>query len=78
MEEKRRQMRLTVDPEAFALALLLSGRRYVRVRDVAGLLGTSTRSAGKLMARLERLGYVRRYSRRAFLISNYRESREAP
>ena len=69
MGDARRKMKLVVDLDAFAAALALSGRRYVRVRDVAGLLGVSTRSAGRLLARLEQLGYVKRYSRTAFRVS---------
>jgi Mn-dependent DtxR family transcriptional regulator len=43
-----------------------TGKRYVTVRDLSSLLGVSTRTAGKLMSRLESEGYVRRYSNKAY------------
>lgn len=50
-------------------ALASTGKRYVRVKDLSEILGVSTKTAGRLMARLEREGYVRRYSNRAYRIS---------
>jgi Mn-dependent DtxR family transcriptional regulator len=47
-------------------ALVSTGKRYVTVRDLSLLLGVSTKTAGRLMARLEDEGFVRRYSNRAF------------
>jgi predicted transcriptional regulator of viral defense system len=43
-----------------------TGKRYVTVRDLSLLLGVSTKTAGRLMSRLEDEGFVRRYSNKAF------------
>ncbi len=47
-------------------ALAGTGKRYVTVRDLSALLGVSTKTAGRLMSRLEMEGYVRRYSNKAY------------
>ena len=47
-------------------ALASTGKRYVTVKDLSSALGVSTKTAGRLMARLEREGYLRRYSNRAY------------
>ncbi|MFZ8794824.1 MAG: MarR family transcriptional regulator [Acidilobaceae archaeon] len=46
--------------------LASTGKRYVTAKDLSLLLGVSTKTAGRLMARLEDEGFVRRYSNRAF------------
>ena len=51
--------------DLFRLAMYLSKKRkakYVRIRDLAEMLGVSTRSAGKLLARMEEYGLAKRYS----------------
>jgi len=60
------RIRATLDLEMLARALALTGRRYVTVKQVSGMLGVSTRTAGKIMSRLEDMGLARRYSLRAF------------
>ena len=59
-------MRVTVNIRLLSASLRSLGKRYVTVREVSRLLGVSTRTAGKLMARLEGEGVVRRYSFRAY------------
>lgn len=49
-------------------ALEARGKKYVTVRDLSSLLGVSTRTAGRLMARLEEEGYLRRYSNKAYKV----------
>ncbi len=39
-----------------------SGKRYLRVKDVALMLGVSMRTAGKILATMERLGVAVRWS----------------
>ncbi len=58
-------MRVVVDLELLAREMLRN-RRFVTIRDVARRLGVSEKTAGKLLARLEKLGYARRYSNRAY------------
>ena len=45
-----------------------SGKRYVTIKDVSKMLGVSTRTAGRILARLEREGYLERYSRSAYRV----------
>jgi len=62
---------ISVKLDVYRLAYYLSGRmklRYIRTRDLAEMLGVSTRSAGKLLARMEDLGLVRRYSNSVYEI----------
>ncbi|MCE4606801.1 MAG: hypothetical protein F7B59_05670 [Desulfurococcales archaeon] len=59
------QSQVLVKLDLFRLAFYLSkkmGARYIRIRDLAEMLGVSTRSAGKLLARMEEYGLARRYS----------------
>ncbi len=62
---------ISVKLDVYRLAYYLSDRmklRYIRTRDLAEMLGVSTRSAGKLLARMEDLGLVRRYSNNVYEI----------
>jgi Mn-dependent DtxR family transcriptional regulator len=62
---------ISVKLDVYRLAYYLSGRmklKYVRIKDLAEMLGVSTRSAGKLLSRMEDLGLVRRYSNSVYEI----------
>ncbi|MEM1927244.1 MAG: hypothetical protein QXS85_00670 [Acidilobaceae archaeon] len=61
-------MRVRLNLEHIARELASSKSRYVRVKDVSEMLGVSTKTAGKILVRLEREGYVKRYSLRAYKI----------
>ncbi len=63
---KAGQVRVTVNPDLLAAFIAMQGKRFIAVSNVALMLGTSTRTAGKILAALERKGYVRRYSRRVY------------
>lgn len=63
---KTGRVRVTVDPQLLAAFLAMQGKRFVAVSNVALMLGTSTKTAGKILATLEKMGYVRRYSRRVY------------
>ncbi len=41
---------------------------YIRVRDLAYMLGVSSKSAGKILARMESLGMAARYSNNVYRI----------
>jgi Mn-dependent DtxR family transcriptional regulator len=59
------ESQILVRLDLFRLAVYLAKKkkaRYVRIRDLAEMLGVSTRSAGKLLARMEDHGLARRYS----------------
>ncbi|MEN2999168.1 MAG: hypothetical protein ABDH61_01115 [Acidilobaceae archaeon] len=61
-------MRVKVSLEEIVDRLKVSGANYVTPRRVSNMLGISTRSAGKILARLEEEGALERYSNRAYRI----------
>ncbi|MEB3755852.1 MAG: hypothetical protein GSR79_03205 [Desulfurococcales archaeon] len=67
--------------DLFRLAMYLSKKRkakYVRIRDLAEMLGVSTRSAGKLLARMEEYGLAKRYSNTVYeVLLSQENSRES-
>ncbi|AEM39577.1 regulatory protein GntR HTH [Pyrolobus fumarii 1A] len=46
----------------------LRGKKFVTVYEVARMLGVSPKTAGKILRRLESLGIVERWSRRAYRV----------
>ncbi|WP_131159851.1 helix-turn-helix domain-containing protein [Aeropyrum pernix] len=62
------EMKVKVRLAVVAAILRGSGRRYVSVREVGELLGVTSRTAGRILARLEREGVVSRYSRRTYRV----------
>ncbi len=63
------RVKVNIDIVRLVEALAGAGKRYITVDDLAHLLGVSTRSAGKILSRLEYIGAVERHSRRAYRIS---------
>ncbi|MCS7107386.1 MAG: hypothetical protein NZ902_04715 [Acidilobaceae archaeon] len=61
-------MKVKVSLEEIADRLQAAGVNYVTPKRVSSMLGISTRSAGKILARLEERGALRRYSNRAYRI----------
>ncbi len=47
---------------------MLRNKKFVTVHEVARMLGISTKTAGKLLKRLEDAGIVERWSRRAYRV----------
>ncbi|MEM1968188.1 MAG: hypothetical protein QXT23_01975 [Acidilobaceae archaeon] len=45
-----------------------TGLNYVTAKRVSMLLGVSTKSAGRILARLEDEGFIERYSNRAYRV----------
>ncbi|WP_062661648.1 helix-turn-helix domain-containing protein [Aeropyrum camini] len=62
------EMKVKVRLAVVAAILRGSGRRYVSVREVGELLGVTNRTAGRILARLEREGVVSRYSKRTYRV----------
>ncbi len=58
-------MRVSLDPRLVAIALAREGR-YVTVAKASSLLGVPPRTAGKVLAWLERQGLARRRSRSTY------------
>jgi len=62
---------VTVELERLAETLARLYRGYLTLEQLARHLGTSTRTAGKVAARLERMGLLQRHSRRTYRIKVY-------
>lgn len=60
------RIRVTLDIRLVGEVLRSTGKRYITVKQVSRMLGVSTRTAGKIMARLEEIGYARRFSERTY------------
>ena len=60
--------RVSISLDSLVILLLapFKGKRYITVSQVSGVLGVSTRSAGRILSKLEKAGYVRRYSTRTY------------
>ena len=63
-----RRILVTIELDRLAETLARLYRGYVTVEQLARHLGTSTRSAGRVAARLEQLGLLERHSKRAYRI----------
>ena len=57
--------------EYLAYTLSRDNRRYLTVDGLARSLGVSTRTAGRILSKLEAMGKVSRYSRRAYMLRVY-------
>jgi len=57
---------ISLDSLVILLLAPFKGRRYITLSQVSGVLGVSTRSAGRILSKLEKAGYVRRYSSRTY------------
>lgn len=66
------ELKVRVKVGLVAAVLKGYGKRYVTVREVSSMLGVSTRTAGRILARLEREGYVERYSKKAYRILGFK------
>jgi len=63
-------MRVVIKPEnlIILIARVKKKSEFITVKEVARLLGLSTKSVGKALAELERKGYLRRVSKKAYKI----------
>ncbi|MCE4600764.1 MAG: HTH domain-containing protein [Desulfurococcales archaeon] len=59
-------IKVTIDLELLAMDLYKNNKKYITIQEIARRLGVSERTAGKVLSRLERLGFVKRYSSRAY------------
>ncbi len=60
---------MAVEPEKLVETLTRLYRGYLTLDQLARHLGTSTKTAGKVAARLERLGLLERHARRTFRVT---------
>ncbi|MDP8003408.1 MAG: MarR family transcriptional regulator [Caldisphaera sp.] len=61
-------LKITLDLKKVMQDLYKLNKKYVTLKEFSKNLGTSTRSAGKILKKLEKNGYVKRYSSSAYLI----------
>jgi len=66
----RQVMLVKVDIPRLAASLSRNGRKYLRVKDVALMLGVSRRTAGKILASMERMGLAVRWSSSVYRLSH--------
>ena len=59
---------VTIDLRLLALKFRERGKKFIRVHEVAYELGISTRTAGKLLMSMAKLGYVVRWSDGVYMI----------
>ena len=59
-------IKVTIDLELLATDLYKNNKKYITIREIARKQGVSERTAGKVLSKLEHLGYVKRYSSRAY------------
>ncbi len=66
-------MVLTLNLHVFGRRLRERYRKWIKVKDLANDLGISSRSAGKLLASLEKLGYVSRRANNVYEVISYKK-----
>jgi len=59
---------VTIDLRLLGMRLRESGKRFVRVHEIAYELGTSPKTAGKVLTSLAKLGYVVKWSDGVYMI----------
>ena len=64
------EIRIKVDPLLIALTLVSYGYKYITIKRLSIILGSSSKTAGRILAELERMGIAKRYSRRAYVIDH--------
>ncbi len=70
--------RVYVSLEFIAGIVASLNKNYVTPKDLSLLLGISTKSAGKVLRALEGMGYVSRYSNRAYRVMTSRPRLKGP
>lgn len=66
----RRRLSITIDLVKFGERLRRK-KKWIRVRELAEELGISTKSAGKILAALEKLGFVEKRSIGVYKVLRY-------
>lgn len=64
----RATINVTIDLRLLAMRLRDRGKKFIRVHEVAYELGTSPKTAGKIMVSLAKLGYVVRWSDGVYML----------
>jgi len=75
----KRTINVTIDLYLLAMRLKDRGKRFVRVHEIAYELGTSPKTAGKILMSMAKLGYVVKWSEGVYMIVNEKlEEKLAP
>ncbi|MCD6488812.1 MAG: hypothetical protein J7K21_06280 [Desulfurococcales archaeon] len=64
---------ITVNLHLLGRRLGESGKVFIRVHEIAYLLGVSPRTAGKILSALSKLGYVEKWSDGIYRIIHYND-----
>ncbi|MCE4612695.1 MAG: hypothetical protein F7C07_02540 [Desulfurococcales archaeon] len=64
------KIRIAIDLYSLALLIASTGVKYITAKDLSALLGVSTRTAGKIMAKMERMGLIKRYSNQTYMVTH--------
>ncbi|MEB3759908.1 MAG: hypothetical protein GSR81_03580 [Desulfurococcales archaeon] len=63
-----RKMKVTLDIVSFVESVrILTGKRYISIKDVSRILGVDERTAGRILSKAVSIGIAKRISRRAVL-----------
>jgi len=68
---KRDVITVTIDLKALGFRLVSSGRKYVRVNELAYELGISNITAGRILSKLTKLGFVEKWSNGIYRVTDY-------
>lgn len=66
----RHKINVTIDLRLLALRIMDRGKRFIKVNELAYELGTSTKTAGKILVSLAKLGYVAKWSDGVYMVFN--------
>ncbi len=61
--------RAKIDVVRLASTLAMHGINYITVNQLAAMLGVSTRTAGRILAEMQRRGLAEKWSRRTYKLS---------
>lgn len=75
MASIKHTINVTIDLRLLALRLRETGRRFVRVHEIAYELGVSPKTAGKILKSMTRLGYVVRWSDGVYMVLDDKKMR---
>jgi len=59
---------VTIDLRLLAMRLRENGKKFIRVHEIAYELGTSPKTAGKILVSLAKLGYVVKWSEGVYML----------
>ena len=64
----KKTITVTIDLDLLAMRIIESKRRFIRLHELAYELGVSSRTAGKILRGLEKLGYIIRWSDGVYMV----------